>query len=89
MISKIKSIVLNGLEVVLTEVEVGFSRGIPGISIVGLPDNAVKESKERIKFAIKNSGFDYPVGQKIVVNLSPADIKKEGLPWIFQSVLAF
>ena len=78
MISKIKSIVLNGLEVVLTEVEVGFSRGIPGISIVGLPDNAVKESKERIKFAIKNSGFDYPVGQKIVVNLSPADIKKEG-----------
>jgi len=78
LISKIKSIVLNGLEVVLTEVEVGFSRGIPGISIVGLPDNAVKESKERIKFAIKNSGFDYPVGQKIVVNLSPADIKKEG-----------
>lgn len=78
MISKIKSIVLNGLEAVLTEVEVGFSRGIPGINIVGLPDNAVKESKERIKFAIKNSGFDYPVGQKIVVNLSPADIKKEG-----------
>jgi len=78
LISKIKSIVLNGLEVILTEVEVGFSRGIPGINIVGLPDNAVKESKERIKFAIKNSGFDYPVGQKIVVNLSPADIKKEG-----------
>ena len=78
MVSKIKSIVMNGLEPVLTEVEVGFSRGIPGITIVGLPDNAVNESKERIKFAIKNSGFEYPIGNKIVVNLSPADIRKEG-----------
>lgn len=78
MISKIKSVVLNGLEVILTEVEVGFSRGIPGVTIVGLPDNAVKESKERIKLAIKHSGFEYPVGVKIVVNLSPADIRKEG-----------
>ncbi len=78
MISRIRSSVLNGLEVIEAEVEVGFSRGIPGITIVGLPDNAVKESRERIRFAIRNSGFDYPVGIKIVVNLSPADIKKEG-----------
>lgn len=78
MVSKINSIVINGLEVVATEVEVGFSKGIPGVTIVGLPDNAVNESKERIKFAIKNSGFEYPVSTKIVVNLSPADIKKEG-----------
>lgn len=78
MVSKIKSIVMNGLEPILTEVEVGFSRGIPGITIVGLPDNAVSESKERIKFAIKNSGFEYPIGNKIVVNLSPADVRKEG-----------
>lgn len=77
-ISKINSIVMNGIEAILTEVEVGFSRGIPGITIVGLPDNAVNESKERIKFAIKNSGFEYPIGNKIVVNLSPADIRKEG-----------
>ncbi len=77
-ISKINSIVMNGLEAILTEVEVGFSRGIPGITIVGLPDNAVNESKERIKFAIKNSGFEYPISNKIVVNLSPADIRKEG-----------
>jgi len=69
---------MNGLNVVQTEVEVGFSRGIPGIIIVGLPDNAVNESKERIRFAIKNSGFEYPVSSKIVVNLSPADIRKEG-----------
>lgn len=78
MVSKIKSVVMNGLEPVQTEVEVGFSRGIPGITIVGLPDNAVSESKERIKFAIKNSGFEYPIGNKIVVNLSPADVRKEG-----------
>ncbi|MCP5108428.1 MAG: YifB family Mg chelatase-like AAA ATPase [bacterium] len=77
-ISKINSIVMNGLEAILTKVEVGFSRGIPGITIVGLPDNAVTESKERIKFAIKNSGFEYPIGNKIVVNLSPADVRKEG-----------
>ena len=78
MISKIYSTVMSGLEVILTEVEVGFSHGIPGITIVGLPDSAVNESKERIRFAIKNSGFDYPQKEKIVVNLSPADIKKEG-----------
>lgn len=78
MISKIHSAILNGLIVIKAEIEVGFSRGIPGITIVGLPDNAVKESKERIKFAIKNSGFDYPVGVKTVINLSPADVKKEG-----------
>ncbi|MCU0287296.1 MAG: YifB family Mg chelatase-like AAA ATPase, partial [Acidobacteria bacterium] len=52
--------------------------GIPGITIVGLPDNAVNESKERIKFAIKNSGYEYPIANKIVVNLSPADVRKEG-----------
>jgi len=78
MISKVNSIVMHGLEAILTEVEVGFSRGIPGITIVGLPDNTVTESKERIKFAIKNSGFEYPIGNKIVVNLSPADVRKEG-----------
>jgi magnesium chelatase family protein len=78
MVSRIKSIILNGLDAILTDVEVGFSRGIPGVTIVGLPDNAIKESKERIKLAIKHTGFEYPVGQKIVVNLSPADIRKEG-----------
>jgi magnesium chelatase family protein len=78
MISRINSAVTNGLNVILTEVEVGFSRGIPGITIVGLPDSAVNESKERIRFAIKNSGFEYPISAKIVVNLSPADIRKEG-----------
>jgi len=77
-VSKIYSTVVNGLNAILTEVEVGFSRGIPGITIVGLPDNAVNESRERIRFAIKNSGFEYPYKHKIVVNLSPADVRKEG-----------
>jgi len=78
VITKINSAILNGLQVIKAEIEVGFSRGIPGVTIVGLPDNAVNESRERIKFALKNSGFEYPVGVKIVVNLSPADVKKEG-----------
>jgi magnesium chelatase family protein len=78
MISRINSAVLNGLDVVATEVEVGFSRGIPGIVIVGLPDNAVKESRERLKLAVSQSNFDYPQATKIVINLSPADVRKEG-----------
>ncbi|MBN2399117.1 MAG: YifB family Mg chelatase-like AAA ATPase [Candidatus Aminicenantes bacterium] len=78
MISRINSAVLNGLDVVATEVEVGFSRGIPGIVIVGLPDNAVKESRERLKLAVGQSHFDYPQATKIVINLSPADVRKEG-----------
>ncbi len=78
MISKTLSAVLNGLEVTLTEVEVGFTAGVPGTVIVGLPDNAVKESRERLRLAIKNSRFDYPGAAKIVVNLSPADLRKEG-----------
>ena len=56
MVSRINSAVMSGLNVTLTEVEVGFSRGIPGTIIVGLPDSAVNESKERIRFAVKNSG---------------------------------
>ena len=78
MISLIRSAVLNGLDVVATEVEVGFSRGIPGIVIVGLPDNAVKESRERLRLAVSNANFDYPQATKIVINLSPADVRKEG-----------
>jgi magnesium chelatase family protein len=78
MISRINSAVLNGLDVLATEVEVGFSRGIPGIVVVGLPDNAVKESRERLKLAVRQSNFDYPQATKIVINLSPADVRKEG-----------
>jgi magnesium chelatase family protein len=66
-----------GLEPCRVEVEVDVGAGIPSLTIVGLPDKAVEESKERVRLALKNSGFDFPQ-KKIVVNLAPADIKKEG-----------
>ena len=77
MISKITSYALLGLEGIPVEVEADISRGMPKFDIVGLPDTAVKESKERVRTAIKNSGKNFPVAQ-ITVNLAPADIKKEG-----------
>lgn len=66
-----------GLDAYKVEVEVDVINSLPGISIVGLPDNAVSEAKERIRSAIKNSGYTFPKG-KVVINLAPADIKKEG-----------
>ena len=77
MLSIIKSIALNGLEGYTVSVQVDVSSGIPSFEIVGLPDITVKESKERIKTAIKNSGFEF-LSRKVVVNLSPANIRKEG-----------
>lgn len=66
-----------GIEAIPIDVEVDISRGLPAFNIVGLPDTTVKESKERIKVAIKNSGFDFP-NSRITVNLAPADVRKEG-----------
>lgn len=76
-LSKICSVVAIGLEPGLVDVEVDAGAGIPSLVIVGLPDKAVEESKERVRLAIKNSGFSFPQ-KKIVVNLAPADVKKEG-----------
>lgn len=77
MISKVNSIGLTGLEGFCIGVETDISNGVPTWDIVGMPDTAVKESKERIRAAIKNSGYLIP-GRRILVNLAPADIKKEG-----------
>ena len=66
-----------GLNGVLITVEVDISNGIPALEIVGLPDAAVRESKERVKAAIRNSGFEFPC-RRITVNLAPADVKKDG-----------
>ena len=77
MLSIIKSIALNGLQGYLVSIQVDVSSGLPNFEIVGLPDITVKESKERIKTAIKNSGFEF-LSRKVVVNLSPANIRKEG-----------
>lgn len=78
MLAKVKSLTVWGLDGYMVEVEVDISYGYPYISVVGLPDQAVKESKDRIKPAIKNSGFDFPSNRKVVINLAPADTKKEG-----------
>lgn len=77
MLSIIKSIALEGLQGYLVSTQVDVSSGLPNFEIVGLPDITVKESKERIKTAIKNSSLDFP-SRKIVVNLSPANKRKEG-----------
>ena len=77
MLSIIKSIALQGLQGYLVSIEVDVSSGMPNFEIVGLPDITVKESKERIKTAIKNCGLEF-LSRKIVVNLAPADIRKEG-----------
>lgn len=77
MLAKIKSLGIYGIEGFSVTVECDVSQGIPSFEIVGLPDAAVKESKERVRSAIKNSGFIFPMG-RITVNLAPADTKKEG-----------
>ncbi len=77
MLSITKSMALHGLEGFLIDVQVDVSTGLPSWDIVGLPDVSVKESKERVRTAIKNSEYELP-SRKIVVNLAPADIKKEG-----------
>jgi len=77
MISKIFSSATYGIDAYLVEVETHVEKQIPGFIIVGLPDSAVKESRERVIAAIKNSGFEFPI-KKITVNLAPADIRKEG-----------
>lgn len=77
MLSKVKSCGLVGIDGYVVEVETDISNGIPGFEIVGLGDAAVKESKERVRAAIKNSGQEFPV-RKITINLAPANIRKEG-----------
>ncbi|GAV26337.1 hypothetical protein ciss_22700 [Carboxydothermus islandicus] len=75
MLSKVHTVALNGINGEIVEVEVDINRGLPGMEVVGLPDTAVKEARERVKSAIKNSGFDFPIA-RITINLAPADLKK-------------
>jgi len=77
MITKIISGAINGIDGYTVQVEVDLTASMPGFDIVGLPDSSIKESRERVRSAIKNSGFEFPM-KKITVNLAPADIKKEG-----------
>ncbi len=77
MLAKVVSSAVYGLDGYLVDVEVDIAQGLPMFSIVGLPDLAVKESRDRVRAAIKNTGLNFPV-KKITVNLAPADVKKEG-----------
>ncbi len=77
MLAKVKSAAVVGLDAKQVEVEVDISSGLPTLTIVGLPDTAVQEARERVRAAIRNSGYTFPP-KRITVNLAPADLKKEG-----------
>lgn len=77
MVSCLHSFGLNGMDAFLVEIEVDISKGLPGFDIVGLPDLAVRESRDRVRSAIKNCGYEFPVS-RITMNLAPADVKKSG-----------
>ncbi len=77
MLTKVNTCALIGMDGVIVEVEVDIASGLPAFTVVGLPDTAVQESRERVRAAVRNSGCEFPM-RRITVNLAPADIKKEG-----------
>ena len=77
MLARVYSCAVIGLDGVIVEVEVDIGNGLPGITIVGLPDTAVQESRERVQMAIKNAGAVFP-RKRFIVNLAPASVHKEG-----------
>ena len=87
MVSKITSIGLFGIDAYTVYAEADISRGNSSFDIVGLPDSAVRESRDRVRAAIKNSGYKFPLGH-ITVNLAPADVKKEGSVYDLPVLLA-
>lgn len=76
-VCRVRSLSLYGIDALPVEVEVDVGAGLPGFSIVGLPDVAVQEARERVRVAISNSGYKFPT-KKVIVNLAPADLRKEG-----------
>lgn len=77
MLASTNTLVINGIEATAVQVEVDIQNGLPAFELVGLAQAALKEARERVKSAIKNSGYEFP-NRKIIVNLAPADLKKEG-----------
>lgn len=77
MVNKVTTATVIGLEAYKVSVETDVLNGLPAFSIVGLPDTAINEARDRVRSAIKNSGFTFPA-KKVVINLAPADLKKEG-----------
>lgn len=78
MLAKVVSCAIVGLEAQIVEVEVDVARGGPLFTLVGLPDAAVRESRDRVFAAIRNSGLNFPANKRLTVNLAPADLRKEG-----------
>src|SRR5713226_1902006 len=78
MLAHVQSSAVLGIDAYRVHVEVDVSSGLPMMSIVGLPDAAVNESRERVRAAIKNSGFLFPYDKRVTINLAPADIRKAG-----------
>jgi magnesium chelatase family protein len=78
MLAHIQSSAVLGIDAYQVHVEVDVSNGMPSLSIVGLPDAAVNESRERVRAAIKNSGFFFPYDKRVLINLAPADVRKAG-----------
>ena len=78
MLSQVNSAALMGVDAYRVQVEVDAASGLPCFNIVGLPDAAVKESRDRVKAAVLNSGLDFPANRRLTANLAPADIRKEG-----------
>ncbi|MCB9484312.1 MAG: YifB family Mg chelatase-like AAA ATPase [Dehalococcoidia bacterium] len=76
-LAKVRSVAFRGIEGIPVDVEVDIGSGLPAFNIVGLPDTAVQEARERVRAAIKNAGFEFPL-RRITVNLAPADVRKEG-----------
>lgn len=77
MYAKVQGASLLGIEGILVDIEVDLANGLPQFQIVGLPDSSIRESKDRVRAAIKNTGYSFPMN-RITVNLAPADVKKEG-----------
>ncbi len=87
MFAGLKSMGLRGIDGFMVDVEADLSQGLPGFDVVGLPDTAVRESRDRVRAAMKNAGYTYPVS-RITVNLAPADVKKEGSVYDLPLLLA-
>ena len=91
MFAKLSSMGIFGMDAYPVSVEADLAQGLPSFDVVGLPDASVKESRERVRAAMKNCGLDFPVS-RITINLAPADVRKEGpiydLPFLLALLLA-
>ncbi|MEA2082563.1 MAG: magnesium chelatase domain-containing protein, partial [Elusimicrobiota bacterium] len=77
MLKQIKTFSLYGIKAYIVTSEIDVGRGLPSMNIVGLPDTSVREARDRLRSAVRNSGFKMP-SSRILINLSPANVKKEG-----------